>query len=101
MKSQAENKKSAAEKIGLEMVISEKALEAQGRQTITFRVKPTATKGQIASAVREEYKTEPQAIRTLAMRPKRRTRGRAVGWTKHWKKALVTVEDIKNFNLAP
>jgi len=93
--------KPMASRIGLKMTISEKAYAAQQYNQVVFEVRSDATKGQIAKAIEESYKVKPIKIRTMVVSSKRRRRGRTTGWTAARKKAIVAVDDLKNFNVAP
>lgn len=91
-----------ASAIGLNVIISEKSMSKQMTDSIvTFRVRPEATKGQIAKAIVERYGVTPLGIRTVSGKPKRRRRGMTQGSTNAWKKAYVKVEDVQAFNVAP
>lgn len=82
--------------IGLHPLVTEESMRANERNTIVFRVRPTATKTQIAKAVAEQYNTTVVSVRTANFRPKTRMRGNTVGNTNVWKKAYVTVNDIQS-----
>lgn len=82
-------------------LITEKSVAVQEGNVVTFRVRPFATKEQIASAVRERYGADVLAVRTVLLHPKRRRRGYTVGATVQWKKAYVTVKDIHSLHIAP
>jgi large subunit ribosomal protein L23 len=90
-----------AKRVGLTVMMTEKAVGQQLQQHVVFRVAPHATKSQIAQAVFEHYKVRPRSIRTSRVAGKRRTRGRTIGFTAAWKKAYVTVSDVKDLKLAP
>ena len=92
----------AAAQIDLASLTTEKGmLLAAQTQTAVFWVRKSATKHQIARAVAAQYKVKPLAIRTVHMRPKRRIRGREVGFTSEWKKAYVKVDDIQKLHVTP
>lgn len=88
-------------KINLTPLVSEKGVDRQVLNQVVFRVTAHSTKGQISQAVQEEYGVRPIKVRTIRMHPKRRTRGRTKGFTTQWKKAYVTVADLKPFNVTP
>ncbi|MEX1112202.1 MAG: 50S ribosomal protein L23 [Candidatus Andersenbacteria bacterium] len=85
-----------AGRLGMQPIITEKTIELQGHDTLVIRVKPDATKPQIASAIEDEFGQKPLAIRTARMTPKTRRRGATKGRTNHWKKAFVKVKDIQS-----
>lgn len=88
-------------RIGLAPLVTEKSVALQEHNVVAFKVRVSATKGQIAMAVREKYNVEPLAVRTVVGHPKRRRRGYTVGMTNQWKKAYVTVKDIQSLHIAP
>lgn len=92
---------SISRRVVLTPLVSEKGVDRQALNQVMFRVTRTATKGQIAQAVQEEYSVRPIKVRTIRMHPKRRRRGRSEGFTAQWKKAYVTVADLKPFNVTP
>ena len=88
---------SAAEII-LRPVVSEKSIDESGRGTSTFAVHQRANKIQIKAAVEELYKKEGvtvisvNVLTTKAKEKRRGTRrGRIVGHTTPWRKAIVTL----------
>lgn len=79
-------------------VISEKSIDEAGRGKYTFEVHPDANKLQIKGAVEELYATEKVTVvavnvMTTKAKEKRRgtRRGRSVGHTSPWRKAVVTL----------
>jgi len=83
--------------IYIEPLITEKSLANEG--VYAFRVRPEASKGQIAASVQARYKVTPKMIRTLIVRPKARRRGATTGSTTAWKKAYVTLPAGKTIDL--
>jgi large subunit ribosomal protein L23 len=88
---------SAAEFI-LRPVVSEKSIDESGRGKYTFAVHQRANKIQIKAAVEELYKKEGVTVisvnvLTSKAKEKRRgtRRGRIVGHTTPWRKAIVTL----------
>jgi large subunit ribosomal protein L23 len=79
-------------------VISEKSIDQSGRGKYTFEVHGDANKIQIKAAVEELYKKENvtvvgvNVLTTKAKEKRRGTkRGRIVGRTTPWRKAIVTL----------
>lgn len=72
-------------------VVTEKAMMAQGEGKYTFRVLLTASKPEIAHAVEELFAVKVRAVHTVRMHGKVRRRGKFVGRTSDWKKAIVTL----------
>ena len=82
----------------LRPVISEKSIDESGRGKYTFAVHERANKIQIKAAVEELYKKEKVTVvsvnvMTSKAKEKRRgtRRGRIVGHTSSWRKAVVTL----------
>jgi len=87
-----------APEIILRPVISEKSIDESSRGKYTFAVHPEANKIQIKAAVEELYKKEGvrvvsvNVLTTQAKEKRRGTRrGRIVGRTTPWRKAIVTL----------
>ena len=87
-----------APEIILRPVISEKTIDESGRGKYTFAVHSNANKIQIKAAVEELYKGEKievvsvNVLTTKAKEKRRGTkRGRIVGYTTPWRKAIVTL----------
>jgi large subunit ribosomal protein L23 len=79
-------------------VISEKTIDESGRGKYTFEVHETANKSQLKAAIEELYRTEKVTVvgvnvLTAKGKEKRRgtRRGRIVGHTSAWRKAIVTL----------
>ncbi len=82
----------------LRPVISEKSIDESGRGKYTFAVHQDANKIQIKAAIEELYKKEKVTVvsvnvLTSKAKEKRRgtKRGRIVGYTSAWRKAVVTL----------
>ena len=83
-----------APEIILRPVISEKSIDESQRGKYTFAVHSKANKIQIKAAVEELYKKENVtvvAVNVLTTQPKEKRRGRFVGYTTPWRKAIVTL----------
>jgi large subunit ribosomal protein L23 len=85
---------SAAQAI-LRPVISEKSMDQTQHGRYTFRVHTEANKLQIKDAIEELFKVDVVDVNVLNTKAKEKTRGRRQrgqkGWTKPWKKAVVTI----------
>jgi len=79
----------------LRPVISEKSMDQTQHGRYTFRVAEDANKLQIKAAIEDLFKVEVVAVNVLNTKSKMKTRGRRQrgqkGWTKPWKKAIVTL----------
>jgi large subunit ribosomal protein L23 len=87
-----------APEIILRPVVSEKSIDESSRGKYTFAVHDRANKMQIKSAIEELYKKEGVTVvavnvLTTKSKEKRRgtRRGRIVGRTTPWRKAIVTL----------
>ena len=83
-----------APEIILRPVISEKSIDESQRGKYTFAVHPDANKIQIKSAVETLYKKENVtviSVNVLTTKAKEKRRGRFVGYTTPWRKAIVTL----------
>ena len=88
----------SAPDIILRPVISEKSIDESGRGKYTFAVHEKANKIQIKAAIEDLYKKENVTVvavnvMTMKAKEKRRgtRRGRTVGYTSAWRKAIVTL----------
>jgi large subunit ribosomal protein L23 len=86
----------AATQIILRPVISEKSMDQTTISKYTFAVADEANKLQIKAAVEELFKVTVLDVNVLTSKRKEksrnRRRGRQVGYTTPWKKAVVTVK---------
>lgn len=74
-------------------VITERATDLQRKGVYILRVPTNATKIEIRNAVEELFNVKVEKVRTLRVRPKhRKWRGRVVGRTSFWKKAIVSLK---------
>jgi large subunit ribosomal protein L23 len=84
-----------AHEVVVRPVISEKSMDESGRGKYTFEVHPDASKIQVKAAVEELFKVEVSAVNVLTTKAKEKRRGtrrgRTVGWTSPWRKAIVTL----------
>ena len=78
-------------------IITEKSMMGIAEKKYTFEVTKTATKIDIANAVEEAFKVKVAKVNTVSVRGKLKRQGRTQGYTKSWKKAVVTLtEDSKS-----
>ena len=90
----------SAHEVIIRPVISEKSMDESQRGKYTFEVHPEANKIQIKAAIEELYKGEKvtvvgvNVLTTKAKEKRRGTkRGRIVGHTTPWRKAVVTLAE--------
>ena len=85
-----------ATQIILRPVISEKSMDQSTANKYTFAVADEANKMQIKAAVEELFKVTVLNVNVLTSKRKEksrnRRRGRQVGYTSPWKKAVVTIK---------
>ena len=85
-----------ATQIILRPVISEKSMDQSTVNKYTFAVADEANKKQIKAAVEELFKVTVLSVNVLTTKRKEksrnRRRGRQVGYTSPWKKAVVTIK---------
>jgi len=85
-----------ATQIILRPVISEKSMDQSTVNKYTFAVADEANKMQIKAAVEELFKVTVTSVNVLTTKRKEksrnRRRGRQVGYTSPWKKAVVTIK---------
>ena len=75
-------------------VITEKASDDTGRRNAyTFRVPVDANKVEIRHAVEKLFEVKVEKVNTLKVRGKWRVRGRSIGQTNPWKKAMVVLSE--------
>lgn len=75
-------------------VITEKATDASAdRNAYTFHVPLDANKVEIREAIQSLFEVKVKSVNTLRVRGKWRRRGRIVGSTSPWKKAVVVLAE--------
>lgn len=74
-------------------IITEKSMLGAVNKVYTFEVAKTANKIEIAKACEEVFKVKVAKVNTVSVRGKMRRQGRNVGYTKSWKKAIVTLTE--------
>ena len=84
-----------AAEIVVRPIVSEKSMDHTHRGKYTFEVHGDANKLQVKQAVEELFKVDVVTVNVLTTKAKEkvrgRRRGRTVGWTSPWKKAVVTL----------
>ena len=73
-------------------IITEASLAATQNLRYTFEVLPEATKSEIAAAVEEVFGVDVADVNTINMKRKPKSLGVHSGYTKSWKKAIVTLK---------
>lgn len=89
-----------ARDIVIRPVITEKSIAAASDKRYTFEVDKSANKIEIAKAVEEIFKVKVTKVNTVSVRGHLRRQGRSEGYTKAWKKAIVTLsKDSKSIEI--
>lgn len=78
-------------------IVTERSMIAVGDKKFTFEVAKNANKIEIAKAVEAVFPgTKVQKVNTMQVRGRLRRQGATMGYTRSWKKAIVTLtEDSK------
>ncbi len=80
-----------ANEIIIRPIITEKTMTGVQDKKYTFEVAKAATKIDIARAVEELFGVKVSKVNTLHVRGRMRRQGRFEGYTRSWKKAVVTL----------
>ena len=80
-------------------IITEKSMAGLTEKKYTFEVAKSATKIDIARAIEEVFEVKVKKVNTMNVRGQLRRQGRSEGYTRAWKKAIVTLtEDSKTIS---
>lgn len=82
-----------AQDIILRPIITEKTMAGVQEKKYTFEVAKAATKIDVARAVEELFGVKVSKVNTLHVRGRMRRQGRFEGYTRSWKKAVVTLTE--------
>ncbi|MBP5209417.1 MAG: 50S ribosomal protein L23 [Clostridia bacterium] len=75
-------------------LITEKSMDGTASKRYSFEVRSDATKPEIAHAVEEMYAgTRVADVRVINMKKKPKRMGYHFGYTREWKKAIVTLTE--------
>ena len=80
-----------AQDIIIKPIITEKSMDLTADKKYVFKVAKDATKPEIAAAVEELFKVDVKSVNTINMKKKPKRVGYHQGYTKAWKKAIVTL----------
>jgi large subunit ribosomal protein L23 len=72
-------------------LISEKSMSGISELKYTFKVRKDACKVDIRKAIEKIFDVKVAKVNTLMVRGRKRRRGRIVGFTPSWKKAIVSL----------
>lgn len=82
-----------AQDIIIRPIITEASMDKIPAKRYTFEVAKFATKPQIAKAVEEAFGVSVKCVNTISMKKKPKRLGVHKGYTKDWKKAIVTLDE--------
>ena len=82
-----------AQEIIIRPIITEKTMAGVQEKKSTFEVAKAPTKIDIARAVEELFGVKVSKVNTLHVRGRMRRQGRYEGYTRSWKKAVVTLTE--------
>ena len=72
-------------------IITEKSSRLMEENKFTFEVLPAANKIEIRKAVEDVFKVKVLSVHTLQVHSKPKRKGRFIGRSRSWKKAVVTL----------
>lgn len=72
-------------------VVTEASMTMMADKKYVFEVLRTATKSEIAAAVEELFKVDVASVNTINVKKKPKRLGVHAGYTRTWKKAIVTL----------
>ena len=73
-------------------IVTEKSMAGIGSKRYTFEVAQKATKIDVAKACEELFGVKVAKVNTLHVRGRFRRQGKTSGYTRSWKKAIVTLK---------
>jgi len=82
----------AAQDIILRPIVTEKSMAGIAGKKYTFEVAKAATKIDIARAAETLFGVKVSKVNTVHMRGHMRRQGKSQGYTRSWKKAIVTLK---------
>lgn len=81
--------------------ITEKASFLMEKNQYIFQIFKDATKSEVKKAVEEVYGVDVEKVRIINVKRKKKRLGRTTGWTKGYKKAIVTIKKGQEIELIP
>ena len=80
-------------------IISERSYDLMERNTYTFEVARDANKIEIRKAIEEIFNVDVVRVNTLNVKPKPKRVRYQLGYTRRWKKAMVTIKEGQTIEL--
>ncbi len=74
-------------------IVTERSYRLIEMQKYTFEVDKRSSKEEIAMAVEQAFSVKVLQVNTVSMKGKLKRQGRTSGYTKNWKKAIVTLKE--------
>ena len=74
-------------------IVSERSYDLMGENKYTFEVARTAPKEEIAAAIEKIFGVKVVKVNTMWVKPKKKRVRYAIGNTRSWKKAIVTIAE--------
>ena len=88
-----------AREIIIRPIISERSFDMQELNRYTFEVAKSASKIEVAAAIEEIFNVKVVKVNTSNVKPKPKRVRQVPGYTKAWKKAIVTVAEGDSIEL--
>ena len=80
-------------------ILTEKSYNLKDKNTYVFKVDNKANKTEIKQAIEGLFNVKVVSVNTVNTKPKKKTRGRIIGYTSAFKKAYVKLADGNEINL--
>lgn len=81
--------------------VTEKATDLAKKNQYIFKVWPRTNKIEIKKAIEDLYGVDVMSVRIIKVPSKRRKLGKAKGWRKGYKKAIVRIKEGKKIEVLP
>ena len=81
--------------------ITEKATDMEEENKYVFKVYPEANKPEIKKSIENLYGVDVLSVRIIKISPKKRRLGRAEGWRKGYKKAIIKIKEGQKIEILP
>lgn len=80
-------------KVIVRPIVTERSYDAMERNKYTFEVAPDAPKEEVAFAIEKIFGVHVTKVNTLWVKPKQKRQRYQFGFTRRWKKAIVTLAE--------
>ena len=82
-----------AHEIIIRPIVSERSFDMMSENKYTFEVARDANKYQIKDAIEELFSVKVESVNTINVKPKKKRVRYIAGYTRQWKKAVVTLKE--------